>query len=179
VREVAASRAHPGFQAAAAVAGLAALSAREVGWEATAVVAAVGGAAVILPDDRPAARPDHLGWAGVVVVGVVAFGIVRLMTATPLPRFGLHMALAGSVAAIAEEAFFRRFLYGWLSRWGMPIAVVGSAVAFAAVHIPVYGAVAFPLDLGAGLVFGWQRAAAGSWTAPAITHVVANLMSFR
>jgi hypothetical protein len=28
----------------------------------------------------------------------------------------------------------------------------------------------------AGLVLGWQRWAAGTWTVPAVTHVLANLM---
>jgi hypothetical protein len=34
-----------------------------------------------------------------------------------------------------------------------------------------------PLDLAAGLIFGWQRRATGSWTAPAATHVIANLLA--
>jgi hypothetical protein len=33
-----------------------------------------------------------------------------------------------------------------------------------------------PLDLAAGLLLGWQRATTGSWAAPAVTHVVANLL---
>jgi hypothetical protein len=32
------------------------------------------------------------------------------------------------------------------------------------------------VDLGAGLVFGWQRHAAGTWTAPALTHAAVNLV---
>ena len=36
---------------------------------------------------------------------------------------------------------------------------------------------AFPVDLGAGLVFGWQRWATGSWVAPAGTHAAANLVA--
>jgi hypothetical protein len=32
-----------------------------------------------------------------------------------------------------------------------------------------------PIDFAAGLVLGWQRWATGTWTAPAATHVFANL----
>ena len=79
------------------------------------------------------------------------------------------------LAAVAEEALFRRALYGALLRRGPVIAVVVSAVAFALLHVPAYGWVAFPVDLGAGLVFGWQRHASGTWAAPGITHAAANL----
>jgi CAAX prenyl protease-like protein len=50
-------------------------------------------------------------------------------------------------------------------------------VLFALVHVPVYGISALPVDLGAGALFGWQRAVSGSWSAPAATHVFANLMA--
>jgi hypothetical protein len=50
-----------------------------------------------------------------------------------------------------------------------------SALVFALIHLPMYGVGAFPVDLGAGLLLGWQRWASGGWGAPAVTHVVANL----
>jgi membrane protease YdiL (CAAX protease family) len=54
--------------------------------------------------------------------------------------------------------------------------VVASALLFALVHLPFYGMAAFPVDLGAGLLFGWQRWSSGTWTVPAATHAAANLM---
>ena len=54
--------------------------------------------------------------------------------------------------------------------------MVGSAVLFAAVHVTVYGLWVLPLDLAAGLLFGWQRQVTGSWAVPAATHAVANLL---
>ena len=77
---------------------------------------------------------------------------------------------------MAEEAFFRRLVYGALLAAGPVAAVVGSAVLFAAVHVTVYGVWVLPLDLAAGLLFGWQRQATGSWTVPAVTHAAANLL---
>ena len=115
--------------------------------------------------------------AGVLALGVVAFALGRLLSsgaARPVP-IGLALAF-NTLAAVAEEAFFRRLVYGTLLRGGAVAAVVGSAVAFAAVHVTVYGPWVLALDLAAGLVLGWQRWASGSWRVPALTHVVANLL---
>jgi hypothetical protein len=60
---------------------------------------------------------------------------------------------------------------------GAPAAVVGSAALFALVHLPAYGVAAFPVDLGAGLLFSWQRWASGTWTTSAATHAWANLLA--
>jgi membrane protease YdiL (CAAX protease family) len=112
-----------------------------------------------------------------VLLGALAFATVRAMIHTPLLRASPAAAVAGIVAAVSEELFFRRFLYGWLSRRSVPIALIGSAIAFAAVHVPLYGLSALPIDFGAGLILGWQRWATGGWTAPAVTHVFANLLT--
>lgn len=168
------------LQIALAAAGLTALAAREVGWGATAIIVTVGGAAATIPQGGPTGTQTGLRrWASVVFLGVLAFAAVRALIHTPLLRFDAAAAVAGSVAAVAEEAFFRRFLYGWLSRWGVPVALVGSAIAFAAVHVPLYGLSALPIDFGAGLLLGWQRWATGGWTAPAVTHMIANLLTLR
>ncbi len=81
----------------------------------------------------------------------------------------------GVVAAVAEEALFRRAAYGRLLRYGAPVAVVASATLFALVHLPAYGVTALPVDVGAGLLLSWQRWASGTWAVPAATHAVANL----
>jgi len=81
-------------------------------------------------------------------------------------------------AAVAEELFFRKLVYNWLARWSIPLAIGGAAVAFAAVHVPAYGVAAVPVDLAAGVLFGWQRWATDGSTVPALTHSVANLIQF-
>ena len=55
------------------------------------------------------------------------------------------------------------------------MAIAVSAVAFALLHVPVYGWSVLPLDLAVGVALGVLRVLAGSVTAPAITHVVADL----
>jgi len=130
------------------------------------------------PTGRTAPRAAGLMAAGpVLAVGLAAFGVGRLVShgAAPLPFTGTVVAL-NTLAAVAEEAFFRRLVYGTLAHHGPVLAGLGSAVLFAAVHVTVYGAWVLPLDLAAGLVLSWQRWATGSWTVPAVTHAVANLL---
>ncbi len=113
-----------------------------------------------------------------LALGTAAVLIARLAAgpAPPLPT-GLAVVALNTAAAVAEEAFFRGFLFGRLERWSPGAAVVGSALAFAAIHVPLYGWTAFPVDLGAGLLFSWQRAASGRWSVPAATHAFANLLA--
>ena len=71
---------------------------------------------------------------------------------------------------------FRRAAYGALEPRGAVVAIGVTAVLFAVIHVPLYGVAVLPVDLGAGLVLGWQRWAAGTWTVPAATHVAANVV---
>ena len=114
----------------------------------------------------------------VLAVGIGALVVGRvLMAGAPPPAAATALVVGlNTLAAVAEEAFFRRLVYGALLSAGPGAAVVGSAVLFAAVHVTVYGVWVLPLDLAAGLLFGWQRQATGSWVVPAVTHAVANLL---
>jgi membrane protease YdiL (CAAX protease family) len=114
----------------------------------------------------------------VLAVGLVAVAAVALLARPVPPLAGGGVAVAlGLLAAVAEEALFRGALYGALERWGPALAVCASAVVFALAHVPSYGLSAIPVDLGAGLLFGWQRWASGRWTVPAATHAAANLLA--
>ena len=118
---------------------------------------------------------------GVVPVTLIGGAAVLVATSAagasfPSPRTAEILAL-NTVAAVAEELFFRKMVFGGLLRFGALVAVAGSAILFALVHVPIYGAAAFPVDLGAGLLFSWQRWASGGWGASATTHVFANLMA--
>jgi membrane protease YdiL (CAAX protease family) len=140
-----------------------------------AVFVAIGviGAAWPMGTERAGPVPG----AAVLAFGLGAFALGRLIGGghPPVP-FGASALALNSLAAVAEEAFFRRFAYGVLAGWGRTGAIVGSALLFAVVHLTIYGAWVLPLDLAAGLVLGWQRWASGRWSVPAITHVVANVL---
>lgn len=155
---------------------LPALALRGVGtW--SFLVPLVAAAAVFATQPYAAATGSRAEWLAVTGAGVGACVLVRLA----LPGVPVRTTLVGIgasiAAAIGEEIVFRRGLYGALERRGALIAVLVAALAFGIVHVPMYGWTIVPVDVGAGLVFGWQRWASGSWTSPAATHVSANLLS--
>ena len=159
------------------VIGTAALMLREVGAFSFLVPLAVAaGVFAAQPPPRTARPVGVASWLLVTAIGVSAFVIVRL-AAPGVPSYSTMFAIAASVvAAGAEEIVFRRGLYGVLERWGPVVAIGVSAVVFALVHVPMYGWTIVPLDAAAGVVFGWQSWATGTWTAPAVAHGVANVL---
>ena len=158
---------------AAVVLGCAALAARPAGGPGAVAVAVVVGTIGALgpsPSDAPTRRPTAR-WLMTVAVGIGAFAAARALSPMVTP-----VTLAAvAITSVAEEVFFRRLVYGWLAALGPGLAVAGAAAAFAAVHLPAWGMAAVPLNLAAGLLFGWQRWATGGWSASALTHIVANL----
>jgi membrane protease YdiL (CAAX protease family) len=159
-----------------AAACLLALALRPLGFAGTAVTAGVGAAACVLPVDA-ARNAGRRAWTTVTLAGMALFALVRFGGHALPARTTVIGIAASAVAGIAEELCFRRLLYSRLERFGAAAAVIGAAAAFALVHIPGYGPAAAPVDVAARLVLGWQRWATGSWTAPAATHVFANLIA--
>jgi membrane protease YdiL (CAAX protease family) len=133
------------------------------------------------PAPRIDLRSAAIGLAGMAVL------LLPVVVATRTGALSLRgdstsyagWALATALVATAEEAFLRGALFGALQRWrGTDVAVVGAAVAFAALHVPLYGWHAVPLDLAVGLALGALRVVSGSWTAPAVAHVGADLVGW-
>jgi membrane protease YdiL (CAAX protease family) len=92
----------------------------------------------------------------------------------PVAGFPTWAVLTGLVAG-AEEAFLRGALFDAVQRrHDADTAIVVAAIAFAALHVPLYGWRVVPLDFAVGLVLGATRLAAGTWTAPAIAHIGAD-----
>jgi membrane protease YdiL (CAAX protease family) len=113
----------------------------------------------------------------VLALGVAAVVVSPLFSGPGIPiQLGPWSIPLLVGAAIAEEALFRRLIYGRLLAYGTVVAIAGSALAFALVHLPAYGTSALPVDLGAGVLLSWQRWASGTWAVPAATHSAANLM---
>jgi hypothetical protein len=137
---------------------------------------AIGAAAISVRET--VSRPAALGRVPVLLIGLAT--IVHVAWAVgPWPplRLGWMGAPVGALAAVAEEALFRRLAYARLLRFGAGVAVAGSALAFALLHVPFYGIEVLPVDLGAGLLLSWQRWASGTWTVPAATHAAAELLA--
>lgn len=156
----------------AIAAGLVALAARPVAGWAILVTLGVGVTGGIIPSSSEVrARGMQMS---ALVLGAAPFLVARLLVdSVPATPWAL---VPGLIAGIAEEAFFRRAVYGWFLSLGVPIAIIAGALLFAAVHIPAYGTMPLALNFAAGIIFGWQRWASGTWRVPAATHAVANLL---
>jgi membrane protease YdiL (CAAX protease family) len=135
---------------------------------------ALGGAAPVYLNRTFLSRTR---WLVATAIGLVAvFFVSRVAPPEQTSRSVITLG-ALVVAAIAEELLFRRLVYGWLLKWGVGMAIVVSAVAFALIHLPAYGLETVGINFAVGLLFGWQRHHSGTWTAPAVTHVAANLLA--
>ena len=122
-------------------------------------------------------RAVGLGLLGVVVV-CLPVGLAQAVAVKPLHDTTgfLPWALAVVVVAGVEEVFLRGTLFDAVA--GPRTAVVVSAVAFALLHVPMYGWGAVPLDLAVGVVLGGLRLEAGTAAAPVVTHVGADLVGW-
>jgi membrane protease YdiL (CAAX protease family) len=113
-----------------------------------------------------------------LLIGVVAVLSAWRLLAPPFTWSSTNRGvLISLLAAVAEEGLFRGLLFSRLQPYGKNRAVLGSAIAFALVHLPFYGVSALPIDFGAGVLFSWQRSDSGSWSVPAITHAIANMLA--
>ncbi len=140
--------------------------------------ALLGAVALVCPSRAGRARLLHP--AVVLALGLSAIGVVAGSNGEWPPVGPAPAAAAGLLvlAAVSEEAFFRRLLYERVLRWsGVTAAVAVSSLVFALVHVPLYGIQVVPVDLAAGVLFSWQRWASGGWAVPAVTHSAANLMA--
>jgi membrane protease YdiL (CAAX protease family) len=150
--------------------------------------------AAAVPGDRamtwlPAPAPRRgpaLRIAQSVAAGVGG-GVVLVLLTLLLPGLPLHVwprPSAGDavlwtllVAAVggAEELVFRGVLFDAVQRAGGAVcAAVVCAIAFALLHVPLYGWRVLPLDIGAGLWLGGLRMLSGGVAAPAVAHVLAD-----
>lgn len=166
-----------GLRWAATVAGVA--GAIAVGWVFGAALlgVALGGGW------RPAlARPSSIaigvGGGAVLVLLAVVTRAAPAPTFAPAVEFGPWAAVTVLVAS-AEEAVLRGALFDTLDRSLSVIgAVLLTSVAFALMHVPLYGWHVVPLDIGVGLWLAGLRLASGGIVAPATAHVIADLATW-
>ena len=140
---------------------------------------------------RPEARWKRaLGWTGLVLAGVLIFRLGRLVAglvpstgvapieaALAAPSGSLAIGLIATLAPLAEEIFFRGFVYTALeSRFGKNVAFGASWLLFAVAHLPQqWGAWgAFASVAIAGFAFTLIRRFTGSSLASGVAHVSHN-----
>ena len=131
---------------------------------------------------RPGAA---LGTVVGLVLVVVAVAGPALGGFSAVPGLGRPAAPFGSWAAItilvatAEELVLRGVLFRAVRRsGGVGVAIAVTSIAFALLHVPLYGWHVVPLDLAVGLALGGLRVATGTVAAPAAAHLVADLATW-
>lgn len=166
--------------------GLAGAMALRVALGAQQVSGAVPFAAVLLllaaaaGVRRPRLSPRVLA-AGLAGGGVlIAFPLLHPGLALSHPASALPVWLiVVSAVAIAEEILLRGALFAAMQGpAGTFPAIAVSSIAFALLHVPLYGWGAVPLDLAAGVWLGGLRVVSGSVAAPAAAHVLADVASW-
>jgi membrane protease YdiL (CAAX protease family) len=129
-------------------------------------------------------RPEALGLSrrnlGLKLLAGLALAAVLLLPAAVrwqgAPVLPAPMALSAIVIAVGEELAFRGALFAALeAAWGPGVAVLGSAVAFAAGHVLSHPPLFLLAVLAAGLVLGAWRWAARDLVGPMVGHVIADL----
>ena len=96
----------------------------------------------------------------------------------PGPSF-VPWAAVTILVATTEEVVLRGALFRALADGaGWVMALLGTSVLFAVLHVPLYGWHVVPLDLGVGLFLGGLRMLTGGTVAPAIAHAVADLATW-
>jgi hypothetical protein len=130
----------------------------------------------------------RIGRLSLAAVGLGAAGGVLLVAPWLMSRSGLPLDIAPvnsaiavwtpvvALIAVAEEVAIRGVLFNAVRDWrGDGWALAATTVLFAAMHIPLYGVGALPLDLAVGLLLGGLRIISAGVLAPAIAHAIADL----
>jgi hypothetical protein len=152
------------------------------------VIAAVWGKGMssigLTPHDLLAGIRKGLLWsAGFGMCTLLVFAVLHVAGVNPLERIKtslppgtretvLFFVVGGLIAPVTEEIFFRGYLYGFLRRWGVLAAVVGSTLLFVAAH--AIGSVLPLTQLVGGILFALAYEATGNLMVPITIHVLGN-----
>jgi membrane protease YdiL (CAAX protease family) len=129
------------------------------------------------PERRSSVVVGAAGGA-VLVFLAVATRSAQIPWLAPATAFAPWVAVTVLVAT-AEEAVLRGALFDELDRGvGTIGAVLVTSIAFAVMHVPLYGWQVVPLDLGVGLWLAGLRLATGGIVAPATAHAIADLATW-
>ena len=117
-----------------------------------------------------------LGFAGSTLLGVNPLGLVSV--SLPGSPIGVltYFLVGAALAPVAEEVYFRGFLFGWLRSCGPVAAVIGSTLVFAAVHLNLQP-IPFTQLVG-GLVFAISYEIEKNLIVPIVIHALGNAALF-
>lgn len=176
----------PLFTWGVVTAALAAVAALQLSWGWWIAPAAWGAVPVTWwllkgPDDSWGIAPPRPAVRSVIeiVICLVAVFVIAVWPAAWIPAGPLNSRTVIVMclwAPTVEELFFRGQLQGALERrWGIPTAVLASAVLFGVSHAAVALSWIGLATIGPALLFGAMRARQGSLLPAIVLHSGANL----
>jgi membrane protease YdiL (CAAX protease family) len=114
--------------------------------------------------------------AGLLLTGIHALTFIQTRLPAKHKDIALFFLVGGIIAPVAEEIFFRGLLFGFLRRWGFPLALVLSSLLFVLVH-PLNRGFPFTQIVG-GLLFAVAYEVEGNLLVPITIHALGNLAIF-
>jgi len=135
----------------------------------------------------PGLRKGLIWSAAFGLFALLGFGVLYVADLDPLDLIRTHVpsgatetllffVVGGLVAPVAEEIFFRGIVYGFLRRWGMVVALVGSTLLFVLAHAIQSG---IPLtQIVGGIVFAVAYEITDNLMVPITIHVLGNTAIF-
>jgi len=115
------------------------------------------------------------GAVAIFIAGVDPLHLIRVRLPSDPERIALFFLVGGVIGPVAEELFFRGVIYGFLRRWGMGVAIMGSTALFVSAH--GISGIALPQLVG-GVVFAVAYEYEKNLLVPIIIHVTGNLAMF-
>lgn len=118
--------------------------------------------------------------AGTISIAMIVFHenpINFLKTSLPAttPAIILFFIVGGFIAPAAEEIVFRGLVYGYLRRWGIAAAVMGTTLLFVTAHMTS----GIPLtQIVGGLIFALAYEKEKNLMVPIVIHILGNLAIF-
>lgn len=100
----------------------------------------------------------------------------------PLPGQGstagifLLFMVGGMISPVTEELFFRGIIFGYLRRWGVLLAILGSTALFSMAHLGSSSVMQVPI-IG-GLVFAIAYEKEKNLLVPIVIHMLGNAAIF-
>jgi membrane protease YdiL (CAAX protease family) len=141
----------------------------------------IGSLAAPSVGSRLAGTPRNLALGAVVGAGLLIPGMWMRLHGAVGPgaylssAYALAWAPLVALIAVGEEMALRAWMQPLARQaWGPTKAILYTAAAFAAIHGPVYGWVALPLDFGVGILIGCLREYTRSVSACALAHFVVD-----
>jgi uncharacterized protein len=115
-------------------------------------------------------------YPALVMMGIDPSGFIKTGLPSKTNSLLLFFLVGGILSPVAEELFFRGFLYGFLRRWGALLAVVTSSLVFALLHMAFTGSFLVPVT--GGLVLAVSYEVERNLMAPITLHMFGNLTIF-